>query len=114
MESLTAMLEEYLNHKKMHHMEGSHGFENLCRLVRAIGYRDALHQMQFDGGCVGDLMCFFEDNPGAIEAIINWIGEQDIQEWKECLESELPERGICPACGQPLQDDVCQNTDCES
>jgi hypothetical protein len=146
MESLTALIEEYRVEKKMHHMEGSTGFENLCRLVRAIGYRDSLHQMQFRDGCVGDLMVFFEDNPGAIEAIVTWIGEQDNEEWKESLESELPEKtceecgatletfmndtdgtnleevtgcpkcdgGKCPACGEPLQDDVCQNTDCDS
>ena len=37
-------------------------------------------------------MCFFEDNPGAIEAVINWIGEQNVDEWKESIESELPEK----------------------
>jgi hypothetical protein len=122
MESLTAMLEEYRIEKKMHHMEGSRGFENLCRLVRAIGYRDSLHQMQFRDGCVGDLMVFFEDNSGAIEALVTWIGEQDNEEWKEALESELPakkikdeyEDGVCPDCQQEIPDDVVEGEACSN
>jgi hypothetical protein len=114
MESLTALIEEYRDHKRMHCMEGSRGVENLCKLVRALGYRDSMNRMQFRDGCLGDLLEFLEDNSGAIEAIVTWIGEREIPEWKEAIESELPERGTCPACGEPLQDDVCQNTDCDS
>jgi len=92
METLEQLIQEWQKEKKTHSIEGSRGFENLCKLTRAIGYRDPLHQMQFRDGCIGDLMCFFEDNPGAIEAVINWIAEEDNQEWKESIESELPER----------------------
>lgn len=78
--------------EKMHCMEGSRGVGNLCNLVRAIGYRDAMNRMQYGNGCIGDLIEFLEDNSGAIEAIVTWIGDQDIQDWRENLESELPER----------------------
>lgn len=89
---LTNLIEEWQKEKKAHSIEGSRGFENLCKLVRAIGYRDPLNQMQFRDGCIGDLMVFFEDNPGAIEAVINWIAEENFSEWREAIESELPER----------------------
>lgn len=31
----------------------------------------------------GNLEEFFYDNPGAIEAVIEWIGKQNVSEWKE-------------------------------
>lgn len=98
---MVQLIEEYRDEKKMHCMEGSRGVENLCKLVRAIGYRDSMYRMQFRDGCIGDLIEFLEDNPGAIESIVTWIGDHDIQEWKENLESELPEREEecdCPNC----------------
>ncbi len=88
-------------------IEGSRGFENLCRLARAIGYRDPMYQLQFRDGCVGDLMVFFEDNPGAIEAVINWIAEQDSDEWKEAIESELPSK-------EPDSEEPCDCPNCDS
>lgn len=91
------LIQEFRDEKKMHCMEGSRGVGNLCNLVRAIGYRDAMNRMQYGDGCLGDLLMFLEDNSGAIEAIITWIGDQDIQDWKDNLESELPECD-CPNC----------------
>ena len=88
---LFELIEEYRAHKRMHCMEGSRGIENLCKLVHALGYRDCMNRLQFQDGCVGDLLDFLEDNSGAIEAIITWIGDQNIKEWKDNLESELPE-----------------------
>ena len=56
-------------------IEGTRGVENLSKLVRELGYRDPFSQLSFSGGCFGDLLCFLEDNPGAIEKIIMWIGD---------------------------------------
>ena len=83
-QSLIELIQEYRDHNKYMHWEGSMGFRSLCKLVRALGYRD--HRQY------GDLIAFFEDNSVAIEAVIDWIGEQDNEDWKECLESELPEK----------------------
>lgn len=48
----------------------------LCNLARKLGYKDPLYQLQnSDGSNVGDLLYFFEDNPGAIEAVIGWAAE---------------------------------------
>ena len=108
-QSLTELIQEYRDHKRVQCMEGSSGCQNLCKLVRAMGYRDAMNRQY------GDLIKFFEDNPGAIEAVIDWIAEQDIQDWKECLESELPEKeyGNCRQCNYPLNaDGYCTDPDC--
>lgn len=50
--------------------------EGLCGLARKLGYKDPLYQLQNkDGSVVGDMLYFFEDNPGAIEAVIEWVEE---------------------------------------
>lgn len=84
----------YRQQEDLYRNEGSKGFSNLCKIARALGYRDPLFQGSLSqGGYSGDLMIFLEDNPGAIEAIMNWIVEQGeyASEWKEELESELDE-----------------------
>jgi hypothetical protein len=73
--------------------EGITGVKNLCRLVRAMGHRDPLYNGQFaHDGAYGDLTVFLEDNPGAVQAIIDWITTEGdtIDEWKDSLASELP------------------------
>lgn len=112
-ESLCELIQEWETEKKAHSNEGRRGVENLCRLVRALGYEDSTNFGQFaHNGSIGDLIDFLEDNSGCIEAIKEWIWEHDSQEWRDNLESELSSK--CPACGEPLQDDVCQNVDCDS
>jgi len=115
------LIEEYRDEKKMHCMEGSTGVENLCRLVNTMGYQDAMHRGQFaQDGCHGDLIEFLSDNPGAIEAIINWIADQNSPEWKEALESELParkvqdcyENGECPDCKETIPADATEGEEC--
>jgi transcriptional regulator with XRE-family HTH domain len=73
--------------------EGRPGLENLCKLANALGYKDRQYfgQLSHDA-CIGDLMEFFEDNSGAIQAVKEWIADQEIPEWKESLESHLPEK----------------------
>lgn len=53
-------------------LEGTRGVENLKTVLIQIGY---------DG--LGD---FLVDCPGAIEAILTWIGDQDrMTEWRDAL-----------------------------
>lgn len=90
---MVELIQEYRDEKRMHCMEGSTGVQNLCKLCGALGYEDSMGRMGTYGDArLGNLIDFLEDNSGAIEAIIDWIGERDIPEWKESLESELPER----------------------
>jgi hypothetical protein len=92
-QTLNDLIQEWQNEKKAHHFEGSRGVQNLCKLTGAIGYRDRMNRMGYYGDApLGNLIDFLEDNPGAMEAIVNWIGEQNNDEWKEAIESELPER----------------------
>lgn len=52
--------------------------EGLCTLARQLGYKDPCYQLQNrDGSVVGDMLYFFEDNPGAIEAVIEWVLENN-------------------------------------
>ena len=90
---LCELIQEYRDHKRMHCMEGSRGVQNLCKLLGAMGYEDRHARMGTYGDArLGNLIDFLEDNSGAIEAVLEWISEQNIQEWADALESELPER----------------------
>jgi len=74
-----------MDQEDLNHNEGSRGFSCLCKLVAALGYRDRFYR-----GGPSDLMVFFEDNPGAIQAVVDWI--EDNQDcWADELESELEE-----------------------
>lgn len=84
-ESLSELIEEFTTLKRLR-FEGDRGVENLEKLAKAIGYKGHPHRYG------SPLEAFLSDNPGAQEALVNWIGEQDITDWKECLESELPEK----------------------
>ena len=37
---------------------------------------------------IGDLIMFLEDNPGALEAIVNWVADLDSPEFTERLLEE--------------------------
>jgi hypothetical protein len=90
--ALTDLMEEFEKQEKLHTNEGRRGVENLCRIVRAMGYKDHQNFGQFQGGCYGDLIEFLEDNSGCIEAIKEWICDQVSPEWEEELESHLDAR----------------------
>ena len=84
---------EYQNEKKMHCMEGRRGVNNLACIARSLGYFDRTYMGQFDtNASLGDLIEFFEDNPGAIDAVVEWISQNGNDEWKENLISELPKK----------------------
>lgn len=89
--SMEELICAFENEKKIYTSEGDTGVQNLCRLVRAIGYEDPMFYGQFDYGVAyGDLFEFLRDNSGCIEAIKRWIGEQNVREWKDNLLSEIP------------------------
>lgn len=55
--------------------------DDLCKLAEMLGYKDqgrfAINQMQCNNGAfVSSLLSFFEDNPGVMEAIHEWVLEQ--------------------------------------
>ncbi len=83
-------LDEFETQENLSRNEGTTGVKNLCRIVHAMGYKDRQYFGQFhQAGSYGDLITFLEDNPGCVEAIKDWIAEQDAMEWAEELESHL-------------------------
>ena len=76
------VVEEYITQEKMR-FEGENGVENLKKLISTIGYRK--------NSFASSLENFLADNLGAQETIVNWISDQNINEWKENLQNELPE-----------------------
>ncbi len=93
-----SLVEKFYSDNNLHSNEGRRGVENLSLLCRQLGYNDPSYYGQFvnDGhsGCLGDIFEFLEDNPGAIEAIQEWIDGVGLHEWEEAIgieEEELSE-----------------------
>jgi hypothetical protein len=97
--SMSTTLTAYLDQENMHQIEGRRGVEHLCKLVETLGYKDPQYFGTLNNrASIGSLVLFFEDNPGAIESIQNWIGKQNAREWVDRLDAELhdpldPEEG---------------------
>lgn len=78
--SFDEVVDEFLDKKGIHQFEGPRGLRNLDILAKGLGYRGGSSE-------------FFEDNSGALEAVIEWIKQfgDRVPEWKESLESVLGE-----------------------
>jgi hypothetical protein len=72
---LSDLIEKYCDAHKLYHFEGPRGEDSFVKLVKVLGYRD--------------MSSFLEDNSGAIQAMIEWIGTQRNTEWIEAFESEV-------------------------
>lgn len=72
---LTSLIEKWQDAHKIYSFEGSRGERNFTKLVNVIGYRD--------------LSSFFEDNPGAFGALVEWIGSMRNTEWVEAFQSAV-------------------------
>lgn len=70
-------IDRILDEEKLHLFEGESGVRNLARLCRLIGYKDEMYFGQFQDGAYGDLILFLEDNSGAVEAIIDFMRENE-------------------------------------
>ncbi len=46
------VVDQFIDENKLHRTEGRKGVENLCRLVRAIGYKDEMYFWTIDIRCV--------------------------------------------------------------
>lgn len=60
--------------------EGTQGVENLKKLLGVIGYKDGNYM-----GYGNELINFLSDNSGAIEALIAFIDNAGVDEWKDNL-----------------------------
>ena len=66
-------LDRMLDAEKIRRFEGEEGVRNLARVSHCLGYLDSTHFGQFQGACYGDLIQFLADNPGAVEAVLDFI-----------------------------------------
>jgi hypothetical protein len=78
------VLEQFMDANKMHHFESESGVRNITRIAEAIGYRQGINEM-------------LADNPGMQQAMIEWLMQQNVPEWVEALQSELPDEDELPA-----------------
>jgi hypothetical protein len=91
-EHLSDLVEEFNKVYETYSTEGNTGVKNLCRIANAIGYKDTMYFGQFhQNGSYGDLINFLEDNPGAVDAVKEWIIDQNCEEWRDNILSHLPE-----------------------
>lgn len=63
----------------------SNDVDGLAKVAGILGYHDLLNP--YDPGTI---MAFLKDNPGAVEAVWDWITEQNVPEWLDAIESRLP------------------------
>lgn len=79
------IFDRYLD-QEFHSVEGSRGVSNLEKMLTAMGYGQGWMRNR----AVEE---FLSDNPGAITALLEWIGVEinGVPEWQEGLESELCE-----------------------
>lgn len=72
------LFEAYFDQHRIYSFEGPSGVRNLNRLTQDVcGYTD--------------LEDFLEDNPGAIEAVIEWIQSQNNRDWEANVKSLITE-----------------------
>lgn len=63
----------------------------LCELAEMLSYRGAVDQLCCSNGAyVSSLLAFFDDNPGAMEAVVEWVLENS-PEVEEDEEEECDE-----------------------
>lgn len=78
------LLEAYQDKQGHYHFEGERGVERLGKLCKTIGYND---RMCYNSSDV--IAAFLADNPGAIDAVVEWIGRQNIPDWKQLMIASL-------------------------
>jgi hypothetical protein len=78
-DTLRDVIDKYMEFNRFYHFDGPRGVRNFKTFISDLNpeYRD--------------LEYFLEDNPGAINAIIEWISDTNLHEWKENLKSCIPE-----------------------
>jgi len=77
---LMSLIEKWQDRNKSYSFEGHRGVQRFVELLRVMGgYRD--------------LDDFFADNSGAVEAVLQWAADRNVDEWEENLKSELGDDG---------------------
>jgi hypothetical protein len=83
-------LEKWCDERKLYRFEGESGTKNLETVLKEIGYKE-------DGFRYGSAVeRFLQDNPGAVEVLLNFISEHFDEKFAvEEEEEELQQRPDC-------------------
>lgn len=84
---LSEVLDAAIEHKKFYNFEGSRGVERMAQVFEMLGYSPS------SGSRGMTIPNFFEDNPGAIEAVLEWVKEQNVTRWKDNVAQVLINSG---------------------
>lgn len=92
--NFSEVLDAYIDQEKLYRIEGRRGVETICQIAGALGYKDPMYFGQLSSKAkLGDLICMLGDNPGMIEAMIEWLKDtgEHVPEWKQELEAQVGE-----------------------
>ena len=95
-DSLSELLEAYQDQEELYSFGGDSGVKKLEQIFGVLGYTDK--------GFGSATREFLSDNPGAMEAILTWIGEQNLSDWKQRFIENLEDE-------EPLDDDEEEDDD---
>ena len=73
--SFYEVVEKWRDSHRVHCLEGSSGTKGLSKLVKVLGY-DSIES-------------FLQDNSGCTEAMIDWIANTDLEEWKQEIKDDI-------------------------
>lgn len=93
---LQEVIGQYADHTGYYNYEGERGVDRLGKLCKALGYGDSYQD---------PLLAFLADNSGAIEAMIEWIGQRNDPNWKEKLIEHLKDDGFVELDDEELEDE---------
>lgn len=67
--------------------------QDLCKMAEMLGYGDRFGQLQNENGSfVSSLLNFFDDNPGAMAAVMDWaVDNHDLPDEEEPDDEPMPE-----------------------
>jgi len=74
-DDLDDLIDKYIEGNRMYHFEGARGVSNFDKLINVLDYRDIDE--------------FLSDNPGCLEAMIEWIKSQNNDDWAKKFEAEI-------------------------
>ena len=101
-------LQNFLNENKLFHFEGESGSMNLEKVLNEIGYKE-------DGFKWGSAVeRFLQDNPGAVDLLLEFIREHFIDEFTNNPVRDSYEDCECPDCQDDIPLDVEEGDECEN
>lgn len=87
MPEMQQMLDNYIFDNGLRY-EGRRGTIALCKVAGVLGYKDPqMFGRVTPEDSIGQLINMLEDNPGMVQAMVEWIGQQRMPEWIEAMKA---------------------------